>query len=127
MMFKDDAVESMFCYANGCRYWYLSMEDEEGNDELILLLKAEAQEYFEHITSAYPDFPQAWYFLGYSYLNQGQYQRAQLCWKHYMGCCSEDDPENVKEIEKRLADLEDPVKIEKGVSLLSSGRIEEIK
>jgi len=125
MMFKDDAVESMFCYANGCRYWYLSMEDEEGNEDLILMLKKESQTYFEIITSAYPEFPQAWYFLGYSYLNQGQYQKAQLCWRHYMECGKGDDPENIKEIENRLADLEDPVKIEKGVSLLACGRMEE--
>ena len=125
MMFKDDALESMFCYANGCRFWYLSMEGEDGCDELILLLKNESREYFEHCTSAYPQFPQAWYYLGYAYLNMGQYQRTQIAWKHYMTCCGEDDPENIKEIEGRLVELEDPVKIEKGVNLLAGGRLEE--
>jgi len=125
MMFKEDAVEAMFCYANGCRYWYLSMEDEEGKEELISLLKNEAREYFEHCTSVNPKFYQAWYFLGYAYVNMGQYQRAQIAWKHYMTCCGEDNPENIKEIEGRLASLDDPVKIEKGINLMSSGRVEE--
>ena len=116
MMFKDDALESMFCYANGCRFWYLSMEGDDGVDDLILLLKNESREYFEHCTSAYPQFPQGWYYLGYAYLNMGQYQRTQIAWRHYMSCCGEDDPENIKEIEGRLVELEDPVKIEKGVN-----------
>ena len=125
VMFRNEALESMFCYANGCRYWYLSMEGEEGNEALITILKDEARTYFEYCTSAYPQFPQAWYFLGYSYLNRGEYLKTQIAWKHYMQCCSEDDPENIKEIEGRLVELADPVKIEKGVNLLAAGRMEE--
>lgn len=125
VMFRNEALESMFCYANGCRYWYLSMEGEEGNEELITILKDEARVYYEFCSSAYPQFPQAWYFLGYSYLNRGEYLKTQIAWKHYMQCAGEDDPENVKEIEGRLAELVDPVKIEKGVNLLAAGRMEE--
>jgi len=125
LMFRNEALESMFTYANGCRYWYLSMEGEEGEEDLITLLKDEARTYFEYCTDAYPKFPQAWYYLGYSYLNQGLYLRAQIAWKHYMQCAGSDDPENIKEIEGRLVELKDPVKIEEGVNLLLAGRLEE--
>ena len=125
LMFRNEALESMFCYANGCRFWYLSMEDEDGKEDLITLLKSEALEYFEHVTNKYPEFAQGWYYLGYAYINRGQYQRAQISWKHYMKCCGGDDPENIKEIEGRLVELDDPVKIEQGINLLSAGRIED--
>ena len=125
LMFRNEALESMFCYANGCRYWYLSLEGEEEQDDLITTLKSEALEYFEHCTNAYPEFAQGWYYLGYGYINQGQYQRAQIAWRHYMKCCGGDDPENIKEIEARLVDLDDPVKIEQGINLLAAGRMEE--
>jgi len=125
VMFRNEALESMFCYANGCRFWYLSLEGEDDQDGLISVLKEEALEYFEYCTSAYPEFAQGWYYLGYAYINKGQYQRSQIAWRHYMKCCGGDDAENIKEIEQRLVDLEDPVKIEKGVNLLAAGRMEE--
>ena len=125
LMFRNEALESMFCYANGCRFWYFSMEGEEDQDDLILTLKGEAKTYFEYCTEAYPEFPQAWYYLGYAYLNMGQYLRTQIAWKHYMKCAGSDDPENIKEIEGRLVELEDPVKIEAGVNLLAQGKMEE--
>jgi len=125
VMFRNEALESMFSYANGCRFWYLSMEGEDGQDELITILKDEARTYFEYCTDAYPQFPQGWYYLGYAYLNQGQYLRTQIAWKHYMKCAGEDNPENIKEIEGRLVELKDPVKIEEGVNLLAAGRLEE--
>jgi len=125
MMFKDDALQAMFCYANGCRYWYLSMEDEDGQDDLILLLKNEAREYFEHCTSAYPQFAKGWYFLGYAYLNMGQFQRTQIAWKKYMVVSGEEPEEEKKEIAERLEDLRHPVMIEKGFNLLSAGQIED--
>ena len=127
MMFRQDSQTSMFAYASGCRYWYLQLEGSEEDQELIKILKSEAHEYFEHCTDAYPEFVKAWYFLGYDYVNQGQYQRAQIAWRHYLDAAqtpseSPEDPENIKEIQDRIAELEDPIRIEKAVALLNSGQ-----
>lgn len=127
MMFRDDDLKAMFSYACACRYWYLQLEGSEEDTELISILKAEASEYFEHVTSAFPEYAPAWYFLGYAYVNAGQYLKARIAWQHYMEALSEDEKasEEAKEIEGRLAELEHPVKIEKGVGLLNAGRLQE--
>ncbi len=127
MLFRQDSQTAMFAYASGCRYWYLQLEGSEEDQELIKILKSEAHEYFEHCTNAYPEFAKAWYFLGYDYVNQGQYQRAQIAWRHYLKAAEKmpqtpEDPENIKEIQDRVAELEDPIKIEKAVALLNAGQ-----
>jgi tetratricopeptide (TPR) repeat protein len=127
MLFRQDSQTAMFAYASGCRYWYLQLEGSEEDQELIKILKSEAHEYFEHCTDAYPEFAKAWYFLGYDYVNQGQYQRAQIAWRHYLEAVEKmpqtpEDPENIKEIQDRIAELEDPIRIEKAVTLLNAGQ-----
>ena len=127
MLFRQDSQTAMFAYASGCRYWYLQLEGSEEDQELIRILKSEAHEYFEHCTDAYPEFAKAWYFLGYDYVNQGQYQRAQIAWRHYLDAVEKmpqtpEDPENIKEIQDRIAELKDPIKIEKAVTLLNAGQ-----
>ena len=59
MMFRQDSLEAMYSYALGCRFWYLQLEGSEEVEELIKILKAEAHEYFEHCTDAYPEFAEA--------------------------------------------------------------------
>ena len=126
MLFRQDSLTAMFSYASGCRYWYLQLEGSEEDQELIKILKSEAHEYFEHCTDAYPEFAKAWYYLGYDYVNQGQYLKAKLAWQHYLKTVSPaEDPEDteyIKEIQDRITELEDPVKIEKGIALLNAGQ-----
>jgi tetratricopeptide (TPR) repeat protein len=134
--------EAMFGYACCCREWYLSLEGSDEQD-LIAILKAESTEYFEHVTRAYPEDAAPYYFLGYAYANAGQYRKAQLAWRKFLdlgarkkaasageqndisGKPAAEEPEEFKEIRERLASLEDPVKIEEGVNLLTAGRLEE--
>ncbi|MBO4513741.1 MAG: tetratricopeptide repeat protein, partial [Victivallales bacterium] len=52
----------------------------EEDADLIRILKSEAAEYYEHLTDAFPEYAPAWYYLGYVYLNEGQYLKAQLAW-----------------------------------------------
>ena len=132
MMFRGEDLTAMFAYACGCRYWYLDREGSEEDQELIKILKSEAFFYFDCVTSAYPEFAKGWYYLGYAYVNAGQYQRAQLAWRHYLDAAQAQDAadhgfaaeteEDIKEITDRLAELEDPVRIERGAALLSSGQ-----
>ena len=75
--------EALFGYACCCREWYLSMEGED-QQELIGILKKESTEYFEHVTRVWPDYAAAYYFLGYAYVNAGQYKKAELAWKKFL-------------------------------------------
>lgn len=128
MCFRDDDKDAMFAYAGGCRYWYLGLEGSEEDTELIKILKSEASEYYEHLTDAYPEFAPGWYYLGYVYLNEGRYLKAQLAWKKYLAGADRDDVDQtapIEEIEQRVRELDDPVKIEQGAALLQSGKLEE--
>ena len=147
LLLDDQSRDAMFGYACCCREWYLSMEGED-QQELIAILKGEASEYFEHVTRVYPDYPAAYYFLGYVYINAGQYKKAQLAWKKFLELSEADkaaeqgevaepvvatdnasepsgEADEIAEIRERLASLEDPVKIEEGINDLVAGRLED--
>jgi tetratricopeptide (TPR) repeat protein len=126
LLLDDQSKEAMFGYACCCREWYLSMEGED-QQELIAILKKESSEYFEHLTRVYPDDAAAYYFLGYVYVNAGQYKKAELAWKKFIGLSGEaaEERDEIKEIRERLESLKDPVKIEEGVNLLTAGHLED--
>ena len=121
---SPDGLQSMYCYANGCRIWYQSLEGSD-ETELISILKADASEYFAQVTNLYPEYAPAWYFLGYAYLNAGSYTKADLAFKHYMANSEGQPEEDIKEVEGRIEDLKDPIRLEEGKNLLIGGRVEE--
>lgn len=124
LMYEPDSKHAMYCYANGCRIWYQSMEGED-QEKLIALLKSEANEYFAQLTNLYPEFAPGWYYLGYAYLNAGKYTKAEIAFRHYLDNSTGMPEEDVKEIKERVAELKDPVKIEAGKNLLLAGRFED--
>jgi len=124
LVLDSRARDALFGYACCCREWYLSMEGEDFR-ELIALLKKEANLYFEYCTDADEFFAPPWYYLGYAYLNQGSYKKAQLAWERFVMLSEDFESEPVKEVRERLEDLTEPVKIEEGIGMLLSGRIEE--
>jgi tetratricopeptide (TPR) repeat protein len=79
------------------------------------------------VTRVCPDYAPAYYFLGYAYINGGQYKKAELVWKKFLELSKDADEEReeIKEIRERVASLEDPVKIEEGVNLLTAGHLED--
>jgi Tetratricopeptide repeat. len=112
-------LHAMISYARVCRELYLG----SNNEELIGRYKAEALEYFELITVAHPRYAQAYYFLGYAYLNLGLYLKAKLVWEQFI--TKTNNMKDRKEIKKRLSQLEHPVQIERGYNAVLSGRYEE--
>lgn len=114
--------KAIFGYACACREWYLSLEGEESVD-LIQVLKDESMEYFEWTVELFPDFPAGYYFLGYAYINLALYTKASLIWTRFLELS--DSPEEKKEIQARVDQLVEPVRIEKGINLLTSGKWKE--
>ncbi|MBQ2059094.1 MAG: tetratricopeptide repeat protein [Firmicutes bacterium] len=151
LLLAGEERDALFAYACCCREWYLSLEGDD-EQELIAAVKAEANLYFEFTTDADEDFAPAWYYLGYAYLNQGSYKKAELAWERFLrlsadeaagpgegegasapgdaagasgGASASARSEAVAEIRERLESLIDPVRIEEGIALLAAGRLEE--
>lgn len=114
--------KAIFGYACACREWYLSLEGE-GETEKVRNLKDESTEYFEWTVEFFPDFPAGYYFLGYAYINLALYTKASLIWHQFISLS--DSVEEKKEIQERVDQLVEPVKIEQGINLLTSGKIKE--
>ncbi len=150
MILDPECANAYYCYGRACKDIYENAADKLDNseeaEELIARFKAEALEAFEVASLKDPSLADAFYFLGYAYLNMGLYVKAQLTWNEYMKLTEADanidetddkmtDPKYSayikelrdirKEIAQRLTTLEEPVKIEQGYNLVISGKYEE--
>lgn len=114
-----DYLHSMYSYARACRVMY----ENSRNEEYIGRFKAEALDWFELLTETHPRFAMGYYYLGYSYLNIGLYQKAVLAWQDFLRFSH--NGKDRKEIRHRIEQLEDPVRIEQGCLSVTSGKYEE--
>ncbi len=134
MQIEPDNANAYYCYGRACKDAYEAaaetLEASEEAEEFVGRFKAEALEAFEVATLKNPKLADAYYFLGYAYINMGLYVKAKLTWDEYMklteDAADNDEIKDIrKEIAERLATLEKPVEIEKGYNLVISGRYEE--
>ncbi|WP_156900458.1 tetratricopeptide repeat protein [Anaerovorax odorimutans] len=112
-------LHAMYSYARACRAMYL----KSNNEEYVGTFKAEALEFFELTREIHPRFAQAYYYLGYAYLNLGLYVKAQLTWKEFLN--KSKNTKDKKEIRERLEQLKEPVEIEKGYNDILAGKWDE--
>lgn len=119
LVLKSDYIHAMYSYAKVCREFYQRGDD----DKYIGRFKGESTEYFELLTQAHPRFAQAYYYLGYDYLNLGLYKKAALVWQEFLTKSS--NFKDKKEIRQRLTQLEQPLTIEKGYNAVLAGRWDE--
>lgn len=119
MQIDPDNANAYYCYGRACKDAYEAGEEEE----FVGRFKAESLEAFEIATMKNPQLSEAFYFLGYGYLNMGLYIKAKLTWEEFMKLSA--DEELKKEIAQRLEQLEQPVEIERGYNLVLSGKYEE--
>ncbi len=119
LCFQPDYLHGMYSYARVCRELY----NNSGNKEYVGRFKAESMEYFEMTTLFHPRFAQAYYFLGYAYLNMGLYKKAEIAWQTFIKLSK--NGKDIKEIRERLNQIKEPVEIERGCNAVSSGRFGE--
>lgn len=119
LILRPDYLHAMYSYARVCRELYSRGKD----NDYIGRFKRESTEYFELLTQIHPRFAQAYYYLGYDYLNLGLYQKAAFVWKEYVK--KSNNPKDRREIKKRLSQLEQPLIIEKGYNAVLAGRWQE--
>ena len=98
----------------------MNMGDDK---EYVGRFKAESLEYFEMITLFHPKFAQAYYYLGYAYLNMGLYKKAELTWEFFNKISR--NSKDIKEIRSRIEQIREPVKIEEGCNAVLAGRFAE--
>lgn len=118
LLLEPDYFEAMYSYAMTCREIYMAAGDEEK----IGFFKAEAFRYLESVTELYPDFADAFYFLGYAYINMGLYSKAGLTWESFLE--KSDNTEQREEILERMEQLREPIEIERGVNEVAAGRFD---
>ncbi len=119
MLLDPENVDALYCYGRACKDAYENGDDED----FIARFKAESLEAFEEVTLCRPDFAEAYYFLGYGYINLGLYIKAKLTWDEFMKLSK--DEEKKKEISERLDSLEEPVEIEEGYNMILSGKFDD--
>lgn len=119
MILDPSSVDAVYCYGRACKDAYENGEEED----FIARFKAESIEAFEEVTLRRPDFAEAYYFLGYGYINLGLYVKAKLTWDDFIKLS--EDEEKKKEIKERLSLLKEPVEIEEGYNLILSGHFNE--
>lgn len=116
LMLDPKSADAMYGYARACRDVYTASED----DVEIGSFKAESIEYFEKLTMEHPEVAEGHYYLGYGYMNMGLYVKADIAFREYLKLVPEG--EEATEVRERLAQLMDPVKIEKGCNEVIAGR-----
>jgi tetratricopeptide (TPR) repeat protein len=112
-------VDAVYCYGRACKDAY----EHGGEEDYVARFKAESIEAFEKVTLKRPDFAEAYYFLGYGYINLGLYVKAKLTWEEFVKLTT--DEIKKKEILDRLSLLDEPVDIENGCNLILSGKFQE--
>ncbi len=122
LVLKPDDLYALYGYGRVCREIYMA---EEENEELIGDFKAEAFECFEKLTLIHPEFAEAYYFLGYAYLNMGLYVKSSLTFKKFVELAK--DEEMKKEALERIEQIEVPVKLELACNDVIAGRLEDGK
>lgn len=134
MLINPDNPNAYYCYGRACKDSYELGEDEE----YVGRYKAEALEAFEVTTIKNPSFADAFYFLGYAYLNMGLYIKTRLTFEEYVRLVNvelSDEKLNpskraemndtLREIQERLTYLDEPCKIEEGYNLILTSKYEE--
>ena len=119
LVIDPENTDALYCYARACKDSYELGEEED----FVARYKAESIEAFEYLTLEKPDFADGYYYLGYGYLNLGLYIKAKLTFDEFVKLS--DDEELKKEINERLATLDDPIEIEKGYNMIATGKFDE--
>jgi tetratricopeptide (TPR) repeat protein len=119
MVIEPDWLDAVYNYGRACRHLYAKSEDPE----FIKDFKAEATWALEYTTEKHPNFAQAYYFLGYQYINAGLYIKAQLIWERFLKLSKHRKDKG--EIKLRLKQIQRPVQFEKGYSAIERGKWKE--
>ena len=107
---NKDNINGLYNYAKCCQDIIHDMQDKAK----IEAFEKESLEAFEILNEKFPYFAPAYYFLGFHYVNQKLYKKAQLMWVKCMELDIND--EKKKECIFQLDRIKDQVQYEEGYS-----------
>ena len=148
LQIDPDNANAYYCYGRSLKDCYekiaqaeetsdMAQSDPGAVEDIIGRYKAESIEAFEVATVKNPELTEAYYFLGYAYLNMGLYVKAKLTWDKYLELAEKDSRSHltgehdkaledaIKDIRQRMEQLKEPVKIEEGYNLILTGKFDE--
>ncbi|MFA5528143.1 MAG: tetratricopeptide repeat protein [Peptostreptococcales bacterium] len=108
LVLEENNLNAMVNYGKCCS----DIHDTSKDLEEKKTFKQEALNTFESILDSHPDYPVAYYYLGYLSVNQKTYQKAKIYWKKFLELS--DDEDKKEEIMVKLAQIEDYVIYERG-------------
>lgn len=108
LVIDPDDRDALYNYMLVCRDMYLKSDDKD----YIADFKQEVFEALQRLKELDPSIAMVHYYLGFAYINMGQYSLAQQAWRDFIRLADE-GPET-KEIRERLDELSDAVRIEGG-------------
>ena len=114
-----DDLDALYNYVLVC----INMYSKSDDSEYIADFKTEVFETLNHMARVHPDFDRTYYYLGYAYLNAGRYAMAEREWREFLRLSGPGDQR--MEIEGRLDDMKDAVRIEKAYHQVIGGKWEE--
>lgn len=117
-----DLEDIWFLYGRACFDAY----NKGKSDAYVGAFRREALHAFEQATIAEPEKDQAYYYLGFMYLNLGMYLKSKLTFQTFLKLSgnSKEGAELRAEVLGYLDKMDDPVRIEEGVNAVLSCRFE---
>lgn len=119
LVIENNNLNALFNYGKCCK----DIHDTSKDIDEKKAFKKEAIGVFEKLVLEYPDFSFAYYYLGFFYLNQKMFEKANITWNKFLELC--DDSDKKEEIESRIKQLADHVTYEKGYTCVLNGQFEQ--
>lgn len=109
---NEDNINGLLNYGRCCQDLGVKFEDPVMQKDYIRVAIAA----FEILTEKYPDFALAYYFLGFHYINDRLFKKAQITWEEAIQLGLDEEKE--KEILIQLSKLKDHIQYEEGYTLI---------
>ena len=118
---KPDTVDALFNYARACRDVY--MDENEEDEAKKVAFREESVRKMEQCIKDFPEFDQAYYFLGFFYMNKKRYEEAKELWTKFLSI-SEDEA-MLEDVRERMDQVDDLILYEKGTLEVMNERPQE--
>ncbi len=118
--FLEDDLNVLYNYAKLCDQMSEKSQDDK---EIMNDFLEEAKEVFNYIMERYPEFPDSYYFLGFYYAMDNEYNKAKEFFKISIRKGIDDDKK--RKIVEIIKDIEDKAQFEIGSNLIMNERFQE--
>ena len=116
-----ESADALFNYARACRDIY--MDENEEDEAKKVAFREESVRKFEQCIKEFPNFDQAYYFLGFFYMNKKRYEEANELWTKFLKISG--DQAMMDDVRERMGQVDDLILYEKGTLEVMNDRATE--